>query len=547
MKIRHSLYLILLLFSMIPVILFGIYIVEANSKHIVAIMSENVEVVSNVQIAEIQNFFQRRGETLEIICQLDIVKDNILRPEETSLMEQGYLNNMLATRVSQDGYTVSLTIVDKDFHVVACSIPEIKGRADELDSTPDKLLDGELYFSNVMNPNTKGNEKTVVAAVRGVFEKEELIGYIIEEISVEYFEEVRRETGIWEDGTIYLVDGNGRIITAGAQKEESRQSFVSTAEERKEFSEQWNRIDFNQNPHGEIRYGMRGMKYITYYALIDHTDWFIMVSVNLSSFLRQKNYLRILFAGSFCLLLILLICINHFISRKITRPIERVSKTLKEIRTMHDYSARIPEKGQDELAVLSQEINVLLNYIERENLFEKEQQRKLRHLAEQDPLTRVYNKEGIGSRLNEMLRSGEEQKAVLFLDIDDFKKFNTLYGHMIGDEVLKFVAAVLKLETAGIVGRVGGDEFVAGINRPEILNNLESTVECLIACLNQGLMLEEEGIRIPVFCSIGVAVTEGFQASYEEMLVLADKAMFIAKEKGKNGYEIFRGNRENPA
>lgn len=540
MKIKHSLQIILLILTIIPIVSFGYYLIQYNSNHIEDIVSENLQVVSNTQIADIRNFCKQREDNLSIICQLDMVIDSILDRNSTRQMEQRYLNNFLETRVENNEFSESLTIIDRELNIIACSEKITDKKASNLDKAKELFEAGNLYFSNILNPDSYNNNQKVVVVIKGIFDNENLIGYIVEELNLLFFEQIRMESGLWEDGTLYLTDGNGQLITAGEKDEESRREFVSSEDERKEFSEKWSQVDFEKNPEGEIHYQMNGIEYITYYAGIDYTDWKIMLTVNLSKSLKQREQSRVLGIISVFIMVVIMICMNKFVSVKITNPIKQISNTLHKIKENSDYSLRIEGKGTNEITELSQEINGLIDYIEKEKLYEKEQKRKLKHKAERDSLTKVFNKETIEKHLKKLLLMCQEEKhgfVLVFVDVDDFKLFNTQYGHMIGDQVLQFVATTLVEETKGIVGRVGGDEFIVGMDVKDI-NYLKKLFGCIVKKLNDEFVIEGTMEQITIACSIGIAISKDGSASYESLLVRADDAMYQTKENGKNGFTI---------
>lgn len=133
----------------------------------------------------------------------------------------------------------------------------------------------------------------------------------------------------------------------------------------------------------------------------------------------------------------------------------------------------------------------------------------------------------------------EERKtgaAIAFVDIDDFKRFNIECEHQAGDRVLQFVVSALIKYSGGIVGRIGGDEFVFGIEN--VSGDLEEMLKRLTEALDQGFFSKEAGRKISVPCSIGMVIAKGKALSYSSMLHQADEAMYEAKRKRKNGYKI---------
>ncbi len=178
-----------------------------------------------------------------------------------------------------------------------------------------------------------------------------------------------------------------------------------------------------------------------------------------------------------------------FITKNVLAPIEQIMNVFNDIKATQDYSKRLPKSNSVEMNQLSDEINGLLTHIEDENIQEKERQRHLRELAECDPLTGINNKKAIEQKMLAMVQSATDKKvriSVGFLDIDDFKDYNTNYGHQEGDNVIKFVANTLKENFKGEVGRNGGDEFVFGYEGDISKEELDRKVKKVYDILNKG-------------------------------------------------------------
>lgn len=162
--------------------------------------------------------------------------------------------------------------------------------------------------------------------------------------------------------------------------------------------------------------------------------------------------------------------------------------------------------------------------------------------ASLDPMTQIKNKKAIEQLICDNIKEAGEKNlkiAVGFVDIDNFKNYNTLYGHLQGDEVIKFVAHTLRDNIRGVVGRNGGDEFsfcMVSVAEEE----LEETMKCIHKILNEGIPLLETGEVIPTPCSIGIVMGQKEGLEYSYVIEQADKAMYHAKEKGKNTYHILK-------
>ncbi len=117
------------------------------------------------------------------------------------------------------------------------------------------------------------------------------------------------------------------------------------------------------------------------------------------------------------------------------------------------------------------------------------------------------------------------------MDIDFFKKINDKFGHDVGDVVIKNFALHLKAHFASdLVARIGGEEFAIISESPQYLNNFD-TINCFRqAIADQVLQVNNESLRYS--CSIGVTSLVG--RDLDEMVVHADKHLYVAKHNGRN-------------
>jgi len=166
----------------------------------------------------------------------------------------------------------------------------------------------------------------------------------------------------------------------------------------------------------------------------------------------------------------------------------------------------------------------------------KQQIEKLKKLALIDTLTKIGNRQfaemNLHSRLNEMHRYGSSF-GVLFIDIDDFKKVNDIYGHNIGDRVLKMAAKTLSngIRPFDIISRWGGEEFI-GISANVDEKQLYSIAERLRRLIKQSfLSIGTKSIRVTV--SIGAALVQP-NDTIDTLVKRADKLMYHSKVSGKN-------------
>lgn len=159
----------------------------------------------------------------------------------------------------------------------------------------------------------------------------------------------------------------------------------------------------------------------------------------------------------------------------------------------------------------------------------------LRYRAEHDPLTGIVNRGGF-EQLKNMFRVKDVALGLLIVDVDKFKLVNDGYGHEVGDQVLKKVAAFLKdgFRATDYPARIGGDEFAVILT--SMSEEMQGAVERKIAEMNDRLMHPNDGLP-QVSLSVGGAFSEnGFT---DDLYQKADAALYVVKENGRCGCRFY--------
>jgi diguanylate cyclase (GGDEF)-like protein len=167
---------------------------------------------------------------------------------------------------------------------------------------------------------------------------------------------------------------------------------------------------------------------------------------------------------------------------------------------------------------------------------------KLIHDALHDPLTGLANRVLLRDHLERALaRQGRApgRVALLFVDLDDFKRVNDSYGHAAGDQILCRVAERLigAVRESDVVGRQSGDEFAVLLDHVIADEEAVAAAERILRELRRPFQLG--GRSVVVGGSIGVAVSSGPDVTAEDLLIQADAAMYAAKAAGKGTFELF--------
>jgi len=165
----------------------------------------------------------------------------------------------------------------------------------------------------------------------------------------------------------------------------------------------------------------------------------------------------------------------------------------------------------------------------------QEEQERLNDLSMLDPLTGLYNRRGFQNRFDSIMAQGKGNHFILLLDIDRFKSYNDHYGHSMGDQTLTRVSAAIRdaVRAKDLVARYGGEEFLVMLTDIQGTHALQTAerIRQYVYDLNITHQFNNE-IDENITISIGITPLQG--NDLEQALLLADQALYKAKNHGRN-------------
>jgi diguanylate cyclase (GGDEF)-like protein len=169
-------------------------------------------------------------------------------------------------------------------------------------------------------------------------------------------------------------------------------------------------------------------------------------------------------------------------------------------------------------------------------------QAHIRHLSDHDPLTGLANRSTFMQRLDELAAQARRQDsplALLFIDLDHFKRVNDLLGHPAGDVLLRTVAQRLTgcLRSTDLVARFGGDEFMVLLPGRLAVHDVEEVARKLLTVVEQPVRSGDQVFQVTP--SIGVALFPQHGDTAPELIKNADTAMYAAKARGRAGIAFY--------
>lgn len=171
---------------------------------------------------------------------------------------------------------------------------------------------------------------------------------------------------------------------------------------------------------------------------------------------------------------------------------------------------------------------------------EKKQALQMTELAQKDEMTGLYTKMATARQINRLLEKGStDQYAFFIFDIDNFKQANDSHGHAFGDSVIVTFVNTIKrhFHEEAVIGRIGGDEFVA-FTRISGRRHADETGRKLSNALHMQHVIGQMSWNISA--SIGVAISPEDGTTFESLYRRADTALYQTKKRGKDGYTIYQ-------
>jgi len=219
----------------------------------------------------------------------------------------------------------------------------------------------------------------------------------------------------------------------------------------------------------------------------------------------------------------------------------RIKKTLNVFIKVFEKAAT-EQVNIDEKSVIYSEFKPLAISVNKMIIALKEQQKKIFHNANHDYLTALPNRLLLSDRLEHAILHAKRLKtriAVMFLDLDFFKRINDSLGHEAGDMVLKSVSSRLLgvIRESDTLARFGGDEFVLIVPYIENDEFVYELIKRILEAINRPFYID--GKNISIGCSIGVAFYPEDGEGADILIKNADIAMYEAKQKGRNTFQLF--------
>lgn len=200
------------------------------------------------------------------------------------------------------------------------------------------------------------------------------------------------------------------------------------------------------------------------------------------------------------------------------------------------------KKWNEKISMLYEELIQQNEELIQYNKQIEKDRKNLRYMANYDDLTGLPNRKMFMDKLTLISKAYKKNKsefAVVFIDIDNFKEINDTMGHYIGDLCLCEVSKRLirLINKNDVLARLGGDEFALIVHKYQDKKTLLNYIENLRKSFEKSFLIEKCELRLSA--SFGISIFPQDAEDVIELIRLADKALYVVKEQGKNGIQFF--------
>lgn len=524
------------------IFMFAVLSLEYTSNTIVKIIASGLENKSALVAHDINGFIRERIIDAKILSQADVLESGDIS-NATQYLEEIVAINRWVNHVD---------VVDIDGNIRATGSGEgseigsgVQNHAPKLISTTDFLLfakPGDVFVSGVrlleagpvlslMTPITDDSNAAV-------------IGALFFEIDLK---NTSRIASLLDDGAgehIYIVDANRRVIASNDSEVEVSSLFSSVSEQPAFLADV---LSLEQSGNGIYRDRndnevIAGYTRTDTLGVNDALDWRVIATAPLKKSTEPIAEAELLLFGLVVIIGVMVVFLAFFLLGNLQKRLHEIVTVANAI-SSGDYSKRLILTGKSTvLQRLATAFNHMAETVEASIKELLQREKTISHQVLYDNLTDLPKRHLILDRLSQIIDDAARDQllvAVMFLNIDNFKKVNGTLGRDCGDQVIVEISKRLRniVREDGSVGHLGGDEFVIVLKGVEIPLDIKAIADNILFGVGESFVINSRELLMTV--SVGIAIYPDNGAEPSELVKYADSAMHHAKGLGRNTASYF--------
>jgi len=277
-----------------------------------------------------------------------------------------------------------------------------------------------------------------------------------------------------------------------------------------------------------------GVENLAAFASVPSADWVVVARMPTQEAFGLLNQILGPLVRTSVIAALILALVLYFVLRYFFEPLNRSALLMRSMAAGELPLAELPVHRQDEVGDMVASFNALVQKVQQSESV-------MAHIADHDVLTGLANRRAFLTRLQQGVALAGRRGAglaVVFMDLDGFKAVNDNHGHAVGDNLLQQVARRLKegLRLSDSVGRLGGDEFLLLLQDCPDRESAAMIAQKLIAQISDPYTLGE--VQVIIGASMGIAMFPEHANEPQELIALADAAMYAAKRGGRKTFRF---------
>lgn len=384
----------------------------------------------------------------------------------------------------------------------------------------------------------------------------EIKGSLFSEVSPKYITDMCSKISFGDKGHCAIVDQTGHVVA------HPNESWITEIHDLSKINIIQAMLD-GKSGTTEFYSPFLKADMVAGYSAISKLGWGIMIPQPKIELTRTLDTLRKNILIWLSLGILIALSIAYLLTQKITTPIRILMERTHEVSAGYDFIKLgiLPKNSPREISQLWESISLLLAGLQKSNREVKKlnvslnrdihkattklrtMNKNLYDTSNKDYLTSLHNRRFFTYYLNKIIsQKKKENIGLILIDIDKFKFINDVHGHEAGDIALKHLSKILQksIRKGDLVSRLGGDEFIVYIK--DSPDKTLATIAEKIRLTTETNPIKVKGTMIDLTLSIGTVNHRGNDksTSLEELLRLADNAMYTSKQTGRNKISSYK-------
>lgn len=549
MNVRKKVLAMLLSMSVLPLVIYIVINLYYSGGITEKLHNSRIETTAQVSASAFSKILDFHKAEIKMLSSSKSVSDYIGAvgqygaDSEQAEAAASDVNDYIKLYTDSQAAFENIVLVDENGTVTVSYNDELIGRSFSNAEYFSELMKSDnlnqVYISNVIPSPVYPNspEKNCVAFSKKLYYKSgEVKGVIVAYVNTSFLTDFLGDITFGETGLAFIIDSGNYILYHNELRYYS--SYVNALEAH-DLHKRYKSGEIAES--GFIYDTVAGEKRVYYYVVLDDNELILILREDYDEYSQDLQFLLI--TGLISILVIsaaALYLALHF-SKRFTTPILKLNMAFASGADSGKYVV-CDIKQKDELGDMANSYNGMIMTLEKQFGEINEQKLHNEYMAFHDSITDLPNRYAFEKKLAEFI-SENKTGGVLFADIDNFNQINDVFGHQLGDSLLKELGRRLTASNGGFdfCGRINGDEFLLIKNGSE--EDVLSAANQILNDLYDPILIDGNSFHITV--GIGIAYYPEDGATAGELIHKSNKAMYCAKSKGKNIIEPFTQRMQN--